>query len=292
VFVGSPGQASWAKVGNERRMNEFESILSSTLGTAETIHTTSAYDALRLVLSGIEIAPGDEILVPSLSAPYIFSAIESVGAVAVICDVEEAHILLNVKDAQQRMTDKTKAMVYPHYTGRLSNIRKLYWLAENCNFRVIEDASHSIGCRWNNMLIGSFGDITITQFGEDNLSLSGGAVTSIDTALMTRMRAAAPPSPLPIDGVEKVRRFLEEVAPRRVAAAKRLEEKLRGMDGVTLVGHAYDGMIPYWIPVRANESAREKMLAEGGQQPYLPPKREALPVTEKLAKELWLLPVL
>ncbi len=162
-------------------VKRFEDSLSDFFGR-ETVLVNTGTTALQLALQGIGLLKDDEVLVQSLTYVACFQAIRAAGGKPVACEVDNKTLTINLDDAASKITPKTKAIMPVHYAGNTGNLQAIYDFAKKHNLRVIEDASHAFGTKYNNQLIGSFGDICcISMDGIKNItSGEGGMVISND----------------------------------------------------------------------------------------------------------------
>lgn len=175
-------------LGMGAKVEAFEKALSDYLGR-EAVITSSGTSALHLALEALDIGPGDEVLVPSLTYVASFQAISATGARAVSCDVRADDFIIDPQDAEERITPNTKAIMPVFYGGAPGKIQDVYRLAEQANLRVVEDAAHAFGGISKNQRIGSFGDISCFSFdGIKNItSGEGGCVVSSDLETLCRV---------------------------------------------------------------------------------------------------------
>ena len=138
----------------------------------------------------MDIGPGDEVLVPSLTYVASFQAISATGARPIPCDVELSTGFIDLNDAEQRITARTKAIMPVHFASYVGGMPAVYEFGRKYALRILEDAAHSFGCRLNDKLVGSFGDVVCFSFdGIKNItSGEGGAIVSADAELMRRVR--------------------------------------------------------------------------------------------------------
>ena len=87
------------------------------------------------------------------------------------------------RDAEQRLTPKTKAVMPVHYAGGVGSLNEIYVFAEKYGLRVIEDAAHAFGTVYNKKRVGGFGDVACFSFdGIKNItSGEGGCIVSDDS---------------------------------------------------------------------------------------------------------------
>ena len=172
-------------------VQQFEDALSEFFGR-QTVCVINGTAALHLSLQACGVGPGDEVLVPSLTYVASFQAISATGALPVACDINEETYLLDLVDAEKRITKNTKAIMPVHYTGGVGDLNVIYEFANKYNLKVIEDAAHAFGTTFNNKRVGSFGDIVCFSFdGIKNVtSGEGGCVVSDDKEVLKRIKDA------------------------------------------------------------------------------------------------------
>lgn len=145
--------------------------------------------ALHLAVQALNIGPGDEVLVPTLTYVASFQAISATGATAIATDVDALTGCMDLEDAQKRVTKRTKALMPVHYGSGYGQLNELYAFAKRQNLRVIEDAAHSFGGVFNGQKVGASGDVICFSFdGIKNITCGeGGAVVSRDQAVIQKV---------------------------------------------------------------------------------------------------------
>lgn len=148
--------------------------------------------ALHLALLAIGIKKNDEVIVPSLTYLASFQAISATGARPVPCDINLDSMTIDVNDAKNCLTKKTKAIMPVHYAGGVGNLSNVYEFAKNNNLRVVEDAAHAFGTTYKNKKIGSQGDIACFSFdGIKNItSGEGGCISTKDKKVIDYIKDA------------------------------------------------------------------------------------------------------
>lgn len=197
--VGEEEKAALARVidagylGMGQEVQFFENELKAYLDTdADVICVNSGTAALHLALSCLDIGPGDEVLVPSITYVSSFQAISATGAKPMACDVTLERVFIDLVDAKQRITSKTKAIMPVHYASDSQSMVEVYEFANHHNLRVIEDAAHGFGSCRDGRKIGCLGDVVCFSFdGIKNItSGEGGAVVTSDKELARRIKDA------------------------------------------------------------------------------------------------------
>lgn len=181
--------AEYLGMGDDVKL--FEQEIKAYLQTdKEVVCVNTGTSALHLALSALGVGQGDEVLVPSLTYIASFQAISAVGATPVACEIDPETLFLDADDARKRITSKTKAIMPVHYASSSKGMEKIYALAQEYNFRVIEDAAQAFGSFRNGKQVGREGDIVCFSFdGIKNItSAEGGAILSDDVAFIQKVQ--------------------------------------------------------------------------------------------------------
>lgn len=197
--VGAEEASALARVieagylGMGRDVQVFEEDIRAYLQTErEVICVNTGTAALHLALCGLDIGPGDEVLVPTLTYVASFQAISATGAKPVACDVTAERGFLDITDAGRRLTSRTKAIMPVHYASNSVGLGEVYDFAQKHGLRVVEDAAHAFGGEYEGLRVGASGDVVCFSFdGIKNItSGEGGAVVTNDAKLAQRIRDA------------------------------------------------------------------------------------------------------
>jgi len=169
----------------------FEEALSEFFGRP-AVCVINGTAALHLALQVCGISSGQEVLVPSLTYIASFQAISATGAKPIACDINPNTLLLDLNDAEKRITEKTRAIMPVHYTGDVGDLNAIYTFGKRYNLRIIEDAAHAFGTNYEGKRVGSFGDISCFSFdGIKNItSGEGGCVVTNDEDVLRKVRDA------------------------------------------------------------------------------------------------------
>jgi len=178
-------------LGMGAEVQQFEQALTAFFGRP-AVCVVNGTAALQLALQACDIGPGDEVLVQSLTYVASFQAISATGATAVACDLDPGTLTLDWRDAEKRLTPRTKAVMPVHYSGGVGALDEIYAFARRHGLRVIEDAAHAFGTTHQGKRIGGFGDIACFSFdGIKNItSGEGGCVVTDDPIVLRNIRDA------------------------------------------------------------------------------------------------------
>jgi len=178
-------------LGMGAEVQQFEKALTDFFGRP-ALCVVNGTAALHLALQACGIGRGDEVLVQSLTYVASFQAISATGAKPVACDVDPVTLTLDWRDAEKRLTPRTKAIMPVHYGGGVGDLEGTYAFARRHGLRVIEDAAHAFGSRCGDVRVGGSGDIACFSFdGIKNItSGEGGCVVTDDAAVLQSIRDA------------------------------------------------------------------------------------------------------
>ena len=170
---------------------EFEEKFAKYLGkNLYCAGVNSATNALFFSLIALGIKKGDEVIVPTWTFASTAMVVKWIGAKPILCDIDEKTLNLDIKKAKKLITPKTKAIIPVHIAGYPCEMDKIAKLAKKYNLKVIEDAAHAIGTKYNGVKIGSHSDaVCFSFYATKNLAMGeGGAVVSKDKNLIEKIK--------------------------------------------------------------------------------------------------------
>lgn len=118
---------------------EFERKLAAFLGRKHVICTPSGTTALLLAMMGIGIKPGDEVIVPDFTFIATAHAPKLLGAKIILADTREDLPIMDVDQALNLITPKTKAIIPVHLNGRRADTKKLTEKLKGTGIHIIAD---------------------------------------------------------------------------------------------------------------------------------------------------------
>ena len=146
------------------KLREFENKFAKFTGAKYAIGVSNATAALHLSLKAIGIGKGDEVIVPDLTFVASINAVLFTGATPVIADIDKEDYNISIESIQRSLTNKTKAIMPVHFTGKPCKMFKIKNISKKNNLRIIEDCAHGIGSRLNKKHVGTFGDAGCFSF--------------------------------------------------------------------------------------------------------------------------------
>jgi len=162
----------------ETNVEFLEKNLAEITNRKYAVTCNSGTDALAYSLMSMGIRPGDEVITSNFSWISTASCISMVGATPVFCDIDLNSYHLSYNSVKRMISDKTKAIVYPHLFGNMSDMEKIKQLG----IPIIEDACQSLGSSYNGVVAGSIGDISTLSFNANKVvaGISGGGAILTD----------------------------------------------------------------------------------------------------------------
>ncbi|MCI7713003.1 MAG: DegT/DnrJ/EryC1/StrS family aminotransferase [Clostridiales bacterium] len=170
----------WAK---GPRTIEFEKHFAEYVGAKYCVGVNSCTAALHLALMTQGIGPGDEVITTPLTFASSANTILHVGATPVFADIDPETGLIDPREIEKKITDKTRAVVPVHYSGLAADIGEIGRLCERYGLFLSEDAAHAVETRYNGELIGHHpqGAVSYSFYATKNLACGeGGALVTDD----------------------------------------------------------------------------------------------------------------
>ncbi|MCC2717206.1 aminotransferase class I/II-fold pyridoxal phosphate-dependent enzyme [Finegoldia sp. BIOML-A3] len=173
-------------------VKEFEKEIANKIGVKHAITVGNGTDALIIALKSLGIKEGDEVITTDYTFFATAEAIRFVGATPVFCDVELDTYNIDPSQIEEKITDKTKAIVCVHLFGNACKMDEINDIAKRHNLYVVEDAAQAINSQYKGKNVGNLGDVAcFSFFPTKNLGCfgDGGMITTNDDDLATIIRA-------------------------------------------------------------------------------------------------------
>jgi dTDP-4-amino-4,6-dideoxygalactose transaminase len=133
-------------------------------GAGHAIGCGSGTDALLLALQALEIGPGDEVIVPPFTFFATAGAVCRTGARPVFADIDPATYNLDPLQMENKITDRTRAIIAVHLYGQCADMEPLWHVAERHGLVIIEDAAQAFGAEYQGKRAGTLGAIGCFSF--------------------------------------------------------------------------------------------------------------------------------
>ncbi len=163
-------------------VDAFEREAAAYLGVGDAIGVANGTDALVLVLDGLGVGPGDEVICPSFTFFATAEAIARRGATPVFAEIDPVTLNLDPADVADRITPRTKALMPVHLFGRPAPVAELAELG----LPIVEDSAQAFGSPGIATSVAS----TFSFYPTKNLFClgDGGLIAANDGELAERLR--------------------------------------------------------------------------------------------------------
>src|SRR5215216_5767832 len=169
----------------------FEAEVAQYLGVKHAIGVNSGTDALFIGLRALGIGPGDEVITTPFTYFATAESISHVGATPVFVDVDERTFNIVPELIEEKITERTKAILPVHLFGRPAEMGGIMALAERYDLKIVEDCAQSFGARYEGRQTGTIGTMgAYSFFPSKNLGAygDGGLIATNDDALANAAR--------------------------------------------------------------------------------------------------------
>lgn len=151
-------------LGTGPKVQKFEEMFRHYKGSKFAVAVNSCTAALHLSMLVINIKPGDEVIVPTMTFAATANAVIHAGGIPVLVDCERDSMNIDPEDIIKKITPKTKAIIPVHFAGQLCDMDKIMNIAKKFNLKVIEDCAHAIETECYGKKAGTFGDLGCFSF--------------------------------------------------------------------------------------------------------------------------------
>ncbi len=171
-------------------VERFERALAEYVGTEEAVAVSSGTAALHAAMFALDIAPGDEVIVPAMTFAATANSVVYQGGTPVFADVDPATLLLGPDQVEARLTSRTKAVIAVDYAGQPCDYEALRCLAKRHRLALVADACHSLGGRDGGSPVGGLAELSTFSLHPVKAITTGegGVITTDDGDLARRMR--------------------------------------------------------------------------------------------------------
>lgn len=181
-------RSGWYVLGNE--LNDFEHEFAEFINAKYCVGVASGLDALWIAFRILGIGIGDEVIVQGNTYIASIMGITINGATPVMVEPDE-YFNINADRIEEKITERTKAILVVHLYGQASNMKKIMEIAQKYNLKVVEDCAQSHGASFEGKQTGTFGDMGCFSFyPSKNLGAFGdaGAIVTDDEELAEKIR--------------------------------------------------------------------------------------------------------
>lgn len=179
----SPAQAA-------AQVEVFERAFAATVGVPHALATASGRDALGLILDGLGLAAGDQLIIPAYTLGELVPLMRARGIEPVPADVDPQTFNVTLESVAARIGPRTRGIFVVHLLGAPCDIRGICGLGAAHGLPVIEDCAHALGARIDGRAAGSFGRAALFSLEATKAvaAFGGGVLTTADEALAAAIR--------------------------------------------------------------------------------------------------------
>ncbi|WP_425235160.1 dTDP-4-amino-4,6-dideoxygalactose transaminase [Ulvibacterium sp.] len=159
--------------GNGMFTQKCQNFFEKNYAFKKTLLTTSCTDALEMCAILLDIAPGDEVIMPAYTFVSTANAFVMRGAQIVFCDSMYNHPNVDAEAIEVLLTPKTKAIVVVHYAGVACDMDKIMGIAQKHGLFVVEDAAQAVNAFYKGRPLGGIGHLGTFSFHETKNISSG-----------------------------------------------------------------------------------------------------------------------
>ena len=146
------------------QVSKFKDLLSDYLNEQNLVLTNSCTSALTIALKAAGVNSDSEVITSPMTCVATNTPILNLGATVVWADIDPTSGSISALDVVEKITDRTRAIVYVDWAGNPAEIEKLYEIGKTNGIKVIQDAAHAFGAKWNGKSVSKFADFTCYSF--------------------------------------------------------------------------------------------------------------------------------
>jgi dTDP-4-amino-4,6-dideoxygalactose transaminase len=262
-------------------LERFEESVAEFFGARHAVAVCNGTAALHLALFALDLQPGEEVLIAAYGYYATALPVCMMGGVPIFCDIRQEDLTLNVEEAEQKVSPRTRALIVLQPWGCPADVDALLSLADRHGLTLISDSSHAPGALWKGRPLGHYYDFVCTSLGKGKLISGGelGAVTTNDDYYRDRMLLYGHvnrvpnalitseyrhiqnsvgvkyrPHPFAMTLAMEQLQTYDERSRHLVQTARRFEEELSDIAGFSTFSSPEKSRRVYWrIPVRVDE---------------------------------------
>jgi len=172
------------------RVKKLENSIKKYVGIKHAIALNSGTSSLYSALLSLDLKKHDEVMLPSFTFISTWEAVVNSGLKPILIDINRTDYTVDISDIKNKINSRTKAIIPVHLYGNPVNMNELLEITDKNNIQIIEDASQSLGSRYNNKHTGTLGNIGIFSFSATKIITSGegGIVVTNDNELANKIK--------------------------------------------------------------------------------------------------------
>ena len=145
------------------KARELEAALADRMQVRHAHLVSSGTAALTVALANVGVGAGDEVILPTFTFVASFEAVLALGAVPVLCDIDDT-LTLDPVAVREAITPATRVIMPVHMCGSMADLKALKTLADAHGLVLLEDACQAIGGSYEGKPLGSYGHVGCFSF--------------------------------------------------------------------------------------------------------------------------------
>jgi perosamine synthetase len=154
-------------------ISKFEKMFAKFCGVNYGIACNNGTTALHLMIEAMNIGKGDEVIIPTFTMIATANAVIYSGAKPILIDSESETWNIDPKKIEEKITDKTKAIMVMHTYGHPCDMEAIQEIADKYNISIIEDGAEAPGAEYKNKCVGSLGKAAAFSFYANKIITTG-----------------------------------------------------------------------------------------------------------------------
>ncbi|MBD3272673.1 MAG: aminotransferase class I/II-fold pyridoxal phosphate-dependent enzyme, partial [Elusimicrobia bacterium] len=151
-------------LGTGPKVHIFERMFSIYKQAPYAMAVNSCTAGLHLAMRSLDIKPGDEVIVPTMTFAATANAVIHAGGKPVFVDCDRATMNIDPSDTRKKITSKTRVIIPVHFAGRPCDMDAILDIAHSHNLKIIEDCAHAIETEYHGKKTGTLGDLGCFSF--------------------------------------------------------------------------------------------------------------------------------
>ncbi|MCE9682596.1 DegT/DnrJ/EryC1/StrS family aminotransferase [Halomonas alkalisoli] len=182
AWLLAPWQAASRR---DAQVRAFEAAFARSIGVGHARATASGRLALGLIVDGLGLRPGDELVIPAYTLGELLPLLESRGLVLVPADIDPDTYNMTPTSVQACLGPRSRAVLAVHMLGAPCDIEGILAVTQAHGVPLIEDCAHATGARVAGRVVGSFGRAALFSLEPTKpvAAFGGGVLATADDAL-------------------------------------------------------------------------------------------------------------
>jgi dTDP-4-amino-4,6-dideoxygalactose transaminase len=174
-------------LGKPHLADDFEQEAGEYFDSPYVLAVTSGTAALHCAMVGLDLQPGDEIILPTYSWWSGYTVARMMGLIPVFAGIDRS-MNLNPDDFARSVTTRTRAVLVVHFQGGPADLDRITAISREHNIAIIEDCAQAIGAKYHGRKVGSIADVGCFSLQQNKVITAGegGLLTTADPLVYER----------------------------------------------------------------------------------------------------------